>query len=71
MSKRKFNLLFRLKKPRNYDKGNMHVYMRITVDSTRVEIATGREFDPTRWNYALGRAIGKKEDAYKAGSFLF
>lgn len=48
----------------------MHVYMRITVDSVRVEISINREFDPARWNTILGRAVGKKEDALTLNTYL-
>jgi hypothetical protein len=44
----RFNLLFRLKKPNNYVKGNMPVYMRITSDSVRTELSINRDSDPDR-----------------------
>jgi hypothetical protein len=70
MSKRRFSILFRLKRPKNYTKGNMHVYMRITVDASRVELSTNRDFDPHRWNTHTGRATGKKEDALTLNEYL-
>jgi len=63
MVTKRFSLLFRLKKPRGYEKGNMLVYMRITFGSERTELSVNRQFDPWRWNKKAGRASGTKEDA--------
>jgi site-specific recombinase XerD len=70
MVTKRFSLLFRLKKPRGYEKGAMLVYMRITVDSERTEISANREFDPARWNRKTGRASGTKEDARALNAYL-
>ncbi len=66
----RFSLLFRLKKPNGYVKGNMPVYMRITIDSVRTELSVNREFDPDRWNKKSGRATGNKEDAKTLNAYL-
>jgi hypothetical protein len=58
----RFRVLFRLKKA-DYVKGNLPVYMRITVNSVRTKISINREFDPAHWNTKAGRATGTKEDA--------
>lgn len=70
MASHRFNLLFRLKKPKNYIKGKMHVYMRITINSERLELSFNREFDPARWDAKLTRAIGTKEDARTLNAYL-
>ncbi|GGI25850.1 Arm DNA-binding domain-containing protein [Pedobacter mendelii] len=59
--KTNFSLLFYLKRQKNYVSGNVPIYMRITVEGKRAEIATNRECDPKRWNAKGGRAIGSKE----------
>ena len=56
------SILFHLRKPKGYLKGNVPVYMRITVRSERTEIAVGREFDSLRRNKKAERATGTKED---------
>jgi site-specific recombinase XerD len=56
------NLLFYLKKPKNYQSGAMPIYIRFTVDGKRAEAATGREIEPKLWNAKSGRANGNKED---------
>jgi len=60
--KTNFSLLFYLKKQKNYVSGNVPIYMRITVEGNRAEIATNRDCDPRRWNAKGGRAIGSKEE---------
>lgn len=53
--KTKLSLLFYLKKPRNYQTGPVPIYLRVTVESKRSELATGRECEPKTWNAAAGR----------------
>jgi hypothetical protein len=66
----RFSLLFRLKKPNSRVKGNVPVYMRLTVDGKRTELSVDREFDPQRWNKKFGRATGTKEDAKTLNAYL-
>lgn len=66
----RFSLLFRLKKPNNYAKGPMPVYLRITVDAQRTELSVNREFEPERWNTKAGRATGTREDAKTLNAYL-
>ena len=70
MLEQTFSLLYYLKKPRNYSKGPMHVYLRITVDGVPREISTGRHCLPERWNRRGERMIGTKEDARQLNSYL-
>ena len=64
------NLLFYLKKPKNYQTGIMPVYLRFTVDGKRSEAATGRKCDPARWNSKSGRAVGTKEETRALNNYL-
>jgi site-specific recombinase XerD len=66
----RFNLLFYFKKPKNYRKSMLPIYMRISADCQRTEISTQRKWDPARWNMAAGRAIGTKEDARALNAHL-
>ncbi|MCF0062800.1 Arm DNA-binding domain-containing protein [Dyadobacter chenwenxiniae] len=52
--KTKISLLLYLKKPKNYLKGPVPIYLRITVESKRAEFTTGRECEPSRWNAVAG-----------------
>ena len=65
-----FSLLFYLKKQKNYIRGNAPIYMRITVQGKRAEIATSRDCKPDRWNARAGRAIGFKEEVKMLNDYL-
>lgn len=50
--------------------GPAPIYLRITVEGKRAELATGRECDPERWNGKLERVTGTKEDIRNFHAFL-
>ena len=62
MLDKSFGLLFYLKKPKNYVKGEVPIYLRITVDGIPKELSIKRTCDPDRWNSHAGRASGTKEN---------
>ncbi|MCF0069366.1 site-specific integrase [Dyadobacter sp. CY261] len=68
--KTKISLLFYLKKPGNYLKGPLPIYLRITVESRRAEFTTGRECEPSRWNAVAGRVTGAKEAVKSVNAYL-
>jgi integrase len=70
MLEKSFTILFYLKKPKNYLKGLVPVYLRITVDGVPKELSVKRTFDSNRWNKDACRAIGNKEDARSLNEFL-
>ena len=70
MLEKSFSLLFYLKKPKNYLKGPMPIYVRITVDGIPKEICTSRQCDPDRWNANAGRVNGTKEDVKLLNAYL-
>ena len=65
-----FSLLFYLKKPKNYEKGLVPIYLRITVEGKRSETTTGRECDPALWNNESGRIKGTKEEVRAFNTYL-
>lgn len=65
-----FSLLFYFKKPKEYSKSVLPIYMRITIGCERTEISTQRKWDPVRWNTDAGRACGTKEDARALNAHL-
>jgi site-specific recombinase XerD len=65
-----FGLLFFLKKPKNYVHGEMHVYMRITVDSISCDISTKRKCSPEKWSTIANRMTGKNEEGKVFNSYL-
>jgi len=68
--KTNFSVLIYLKKPKNYIKGAVPVYLRITVDGKRAELATSRECEPELWNTKAGHMIGTKEDTKAFNAYL-
>ncbi|MCO5947044.1 site-specific integrase [Mucilaginibacter flavidus] len=68
--KTNFSLLFYLKKPKNYQNGNVPIYLRITIDGKRAETSTGRECEPALWNSAAGRFKGTKEEIKSFNAYL-
>src|SRR4051812_42935265 len=65
-----FNALFYLKRPKNYQAGEVAIYLRITVEGKRSEVTTGRSCDPEIWNSYAGRALGNKEDIRVLNAYL-
>ncbi|ACT93584.1 site-specific integrase [Dyadobacter fermentans] len=70
MLTKSFGLLFYLKKRTGQTKGKLPVYMRITIDGKRAEIAVKSECEPARWNSSSGRASGNKEEIKKLNAYL-
>jgi site-specific recombinase XerD len=68
--KSNFNLLFYLKKQKNYQDGPAAIYMRITVDGKRAEASAGRDCEPSKWNRHAGRAAGTKEEIRTLNNYL-
>lgn len=64
------SLLFSLRKPKNYQSGEMPIYLRITVDGQRTEMAISRKCDPERWDAVTGRAIGSKAESRTLNVYL-
>ncbi|MGI8635781.1 MAG: Arm DNA-binding domain-containing protein [Segetibacter sp.] len=70
MLEESFGLLFYLKKPKNYLKGTLPIYLRITVNGLTKALSLNRGWEKTRWNsYAL-RPVGTKEDAKELAMYL-
>ena len=64
------NLLFYLKKPKVYSNGPIPIYLRVTVNSQRAEISTGRECEPDKWLSSAGRMSGTKLEAKTLNHYL-
>src|SRR4051812_29017343 len=73
MLDKSFGLLFYLKKPKNYVKGTIPIYLRITVDGIPKELSVKWDWDLNRWSSHAGLASGTKEDArtVKANLVIF
>jgi hypothetical protein len=70
MLEQTLGILFYQKKPKGYSKGNVPLYMRITVNGVRIEIGTKQACEPERWNTQAQRAKGTNEASRSLNSFL-
>ena len=68
MIPKSFGLLFYLKKPRGYVKGERPIYLRITMDGVMKEMSIHRNCDPGRWDSRIGRAIISKTSGRRSAS---
>lgn len=64
------NISFLIRKNRTNKHGEAPIYMRISVDQQRVEMATGRYINPTSWNGKLSKAFPKKKGGVQINQFL-
>jgi site-specific recombinase XerD len=68
---RTFHHLFFLKQPRNYEEGQpMSIYLRVTVDGQRAEMATGRQIVPSLWSNGHIAAKRLTDDLRELQSYL-
>jgi site-specific recombinase XerD len=65
-----FGLLFFLRKSKSTADGELHVYLKITVDRTAVEISTKRKCHTEKWNNASGRMKGKTDAVREFNAYL-
>jgi hypothetical protein len=70
MLDKSFGLLFYLKKPKNFGKGPIPIYLRNTVDGIAKELSTKRSCDPNRWNPSAERVSGAMEDGKALNAYL-
>src|SRR6187399_153961 len=56
-------VLFFLRTRTSYVSGPAPIYMRVTVEGERFEMATQREADPERWDSKAGRLIKSKKES--------
>lgn len=70
MLDKSFGFLFYLKKRSGYQKGEVPIYLRITVDGVSKELSVKRTCDPERWNPSAGRAMGTKESIKSLNAYL-
>ena len=64
------SILFYLKKRTGYTKGELPIYIRITVNGNRKEIGTKNSCDPERWSKQAQRAKGTNETSKTLNSIL-
>jgi len=70
MVSKTFKILFILRKRKNGSRGPLPIYVRLTVNGSRIELSTSRVCDPAGWHKGTGRASGNKEDARTLNAYL-
>jgi integrase len=64
-------VLFLLRTRTNYESGPAPIYMRVTIEGERFELATQRKADPEKWDANAGRLIkSKKEETRQLNNYL-
>ncbi len=70
MLEQTLGILFYQKKSKHCNTSNVPLYLRITVNGKRIEIATKQHCDPTRWNSHSQRAKGTTEATRCLNTYL-
>ena len=70
MIEKSFAILFFLRKPKGYVKGEIPIVMRVTVNHARKEISTKHSCEPDRWNNQAQRAKGTSEKVKTLNAYL-
>lgn len=70
MMKKTFNQNCIVRRSGSKDRATASVYLRITVNGVRTEISLQRSCDPSKWDAARGRLIGKTEEARSFNQYL-
>lgn len=70
MLEQSLGILFYQKKRTGYSKGNVPIYLRITVNGSRIEIGTKQSCEPERWNSQAQRAKGTNEASRSLNNML-
>jgi site-specific recombinase XerD len=68
--KNKIAILFYTKSVRALKNGLVPIYLRITVDSVRIEINTSKYVEKSRWSVEAGKIKGNSEEARTINSYL-
>jgi len=70
LMKQIFSLLTWINKSKHNKRGNCPIYIRITIDGKRAEIATGKRVEPNKWNVDAGLVQGRSEEAKTINDYL-
>ena len=70
MIEKSFAILFFLRKPKGYTRGEIPIVLRITVNHVRKEISTKHSCEPDRWNNQAQRVRGTTEKIKTLNAYL-
>lgn len=68
--KHKISILFYAKSSKSSKNGLTPIYLRITIDGTRIEFSTSKFIEQAKWNTASGKVKGTTEEARTLNSYL-
>lgn len=68
--KAKVNLHFYAKSTKANTKGQLPIYVRLTVDGNRTEFSTKKFIEPSRWSSGASKVKGTSEEARSINSYL-
>lgn len=63
-------VLFILRKSKTTTAGLSTIYLRVTIDGERFEMASSRSIETSKWSQEAGRAIGNTKEAKELNEFL-
>lgn len=66
----KVSILFYAKRAKTTAKGQVPIYLRVTVDGTRIEITTKRFVELSKWCTSAGKMKGNSEESRSINSYL-
>ncbi|WP_035677546.1 site-specific integrase [Flavobacterium limnosediminis] len=66
----KISILFYVKRAKTTAKGLVPIYLRVTVDGIRIEIATKRFVESSKWSVSAGKMKGNSEESRSINSYL-
>ena len=66
----KISILFHAKSSRALKNGLISIYLRITINSVRIEFLTGKYTEKTKWLSTAGKIKGNSEETILINSYL-
>ena len=68
--KHKMSILFYAKSSKSSKNGLVPIYLRITIDGTRIEFSTSKFIEQAKWNTTSGKVKGTTEEARTLNGYL-
>jgi hypothetical protein len=68
--KHKMTILFYAKSAKATKNGLLPIYLRITINGTRIELSTSRYVEKSKWNNPAGKIKGDSEETRLINSHL-
>ncbi|AWI26769.1 Arm DNA-binding domain-containing protein [Flavobacterium pallidum] len=66
----KISILFYVKSAKASKNGTVPIYLRVTIDGTRMDFSTGTNTEPAKWSSQSGRMKGNSVEACSINTHL-